>query len=46
MTGLLHFAVMANEQPIAIPNHLKIDPVILVTAIEFPFQGGLGVAAA
>ena len=40
-----HFAVMADEQPIAVPDHLQIDPVFLLAAIKLTFEGGLVLAS-
>ena len=43
--GIRHFAVMADEQPVPVPDHLEIDPVFLLSAIELTFEGGLVLAS-
>src|SRR5450432_3354649 len=43
VAGAGNLAVMADEQPIPIPDHVQIDLVIVLAAIEFSLQGGLGI---
>ena len=46
LAGIEQLAVMTHEQPIAIPNHIEVDLVVLRAHIKVPFQGGGGLAAA
>ena len=41
IAGIQHFAVVTDEEPIAIPDHIEIDLVLLGAAIKFPLQCGL-----
>ena len=43
--GIQHFAVVTHEQPVAVPNHLQIDLIILRAAIEVSLQGGLEISS-
>src|ERR1700720_275894 len=45
VAGILHFAVVTHEQPIAVPNHVQIDLVVLRAAIEISFQGGFEITS-
>ena len=40
-----HLAIVAHEQPIAVPDHVQIDLVILLTAIKFPLQRRLEITS-
>src|ERR1700734_2366529 len=45
ISRIRHFAVVADEQPIAVPDHLEIEPVLLLTAIKLALEGGLVLAS-
>src|SRR5882762_11337287 len=45
VAGIQHFAVVPHEQPIAVPDHLQIDLVILRAAVEISFEGGFEIAS-
>ena len=38
-------AVVADEQPVAIPNHVQVDLIVFLTCIELSLQGSFGIAA-
>jgi hypothetical protein len=40
VAGLGDFAIVADEQPISVPDHLEIDLIVLGAHIEVPLQGG------
>src|SRR5580658_85787 len=39
-----HFAVVTDEQPVSIPDHVQIDLVIHRTAVEAPIQRSEGIS--
>src|SRR5882762_10982475 len=45
VAGIQHFAVVPHEQPIAVPDHLQIDLVVLRAAVEISFKGGFEIAS-
>ena len=42
VAGLRYFAIVPDEQPIPVPDHLEIDLVFFRAAIKFPLESGLG----
>src|ERR1700683_2964316 len=42
--GIRHLAVVTDEQPVSIPDHVQIDLVILRTGVEASCQCGVGVS--
>ena len=40
-----HFTIVADEQPIAVPDHLEIDSVLFLAAIKLTLEGGLVLAS-
>src|SRR5579871_5029924 len=46
VAGILHFAVVSDEQPIAVPDQLEIDLIFLLLAVKILMQGSGGLALA
>ncbi len=40
-----YLAVVPDEEPIAVPDHVEIEPIVLGTGVEVPLQRGRAVAA-
>ena len=45
IAGIRHFTIMTDEQPVAVPDHLEIDPILLLPAIKLALEGGLVLAS-
>jgi hypothetical protein len=42
VSGIRHLAIVTDEEPIPVPNHVEIDLVFFRAAIKLPLEGGLG----
>ena len=42
VSGIRHLAIMTDEEPIPVPDHVEIDLVFFRAAIKLPLEGGLG----